>query len=102
MNPLNQLELQACLIERQAMRHTPAGIPVVEACLQHESQQIEAGSVRKVNVEISAIALGDVAKWLQAAPVGVLVQVKGFLAAKSRNSKMPILHIQQIEFLEGK
>jgi len=29
------------------------------------------------------------------------VTVSGFLAAKSRNSKTPVLHVQTIEFLEG-
>lgn len=57
---------------------------------------------RKVMLEINVIALGDQARWLQAAPLGQSVTLKGFLAAKSRNSKTPVLHIQKIEFLEGK
>lgn len=98
---LNRLELQGQLIERQALRYTPAGVPVSEARLLHESEQMEAGLARQVTVEISVIALGEQAKWLQAAPLGNPVTLIGFLAAKSRNSKTPVLHIQQIEFLEG-
>jgi primosomal replication protein N len=32
---------------------------------------------------------------------GSQVKVTGFLAAKSRNSKQLVLHIEHIEFLEG-
>jgi len=98
---LNRVELVGCLIERLAPRYTPAGIAVTECRIRHESEQIEAGSPRRVECEIPAIGLGDPAKWLQAAAVGSEVRVTGFLAAKSRNSKQLVLHIEQLEFLEG-
>jgi len=63
--------------------------------------QIEAGTQRQVTCEIALIALGQAAQWLQAVSVGGAVTVSGFLAAKSRNSKTPVLHVQTIEFLEG-
>lgn len=98
---LNRVELVGSLIERQVLRHTPAGVPVTECRIRHESEQIEAGSPRRVECEIPAIGLGDPAKWLQAAATGASVRVSGFLAAKSRNSKQLVLHIEHIEFLEG-
>ncbi len=98
---LNRVELAGCLIERLALRYTPAGVPVTECRIRHESEQTEAGSPRRVECEIPAIGLGDAAKWLQAATTGSRVKVTGFLAAKSRNSKQLVLHIEHLEFLEG-
>ena len=83
------------------MRYTPAGVPVSEGRLQHSSSQIENGAQRLVEVEISVVALGENARWLQAAPLGGEVKLTGFLAAKSRNSKAPVLHVNTLEYLEG-
>ena len=54
-----------------------------------------------MEVEIAVVALGENARWLQAAPLGGEVKLTGFLAAKSRNSKAPVLHVNTLEFLEG-
>ena len=54
-----------------------------------------------MEVEIAVVALGENARWLQAAPLGGSVKLTGFLAAKSRNSKSPVLHVNTLEYLEG-
>ena len=69
--------------------------------MQHASAQNEADAVRQVEVEIAVVALGESARWLQAAPLGGVVKLTGFLAAKSRNSGKPVLHVNTIEYLEG-
>lgn len=73
----------------------------MECLIGHRSEQLEAGSRRRVEYEIQAIALGATAQWLQAASPGAALQLTGFLAARSRNSKQPRLHITTIEFVEG-
>ena len=73
----------------------------MECLIGHQSEQLEAGSLRRVEYEIQAIALGATAQWLQAANPGAALQLTGFLAARSRNSKQPRLHITTIEFVEG-
>jgi primosomal replication protein N len=83
------------------LRYTPAGVPVSEGRLQHNSSQIESGAERLVEVEIAVVALGENARWLQAAPLGGMVKLTGFLAAKSLTSRMPVLHVNTLEFLEG-
>ena len=98
---LNCVELTGVLIERKALRYTPARVPVTECVIGHQSEQVEAGSPRRVECEIQAIGLGETAKWLQAATPGVTVSLSGFLAAKSQNSKQLRLHITTIEFVEG-
>ena len=70
----NRLELSARLLERGALRHTPAGLAALEFKLGHESEQDEAGAKRKV---------------------------QGFLSAKSKRSKKLMLHVTEIEFVEG-
>jgi len=76
-------------------------VAVSEGRLQHSSSQTENGAERLVELEISVVALGETARWLQAAPLGGTVKLTGFLAAKSRNSKSPVLHVNTLEFLEG-
>ncbi len=83
------------------MRYTPAGIPVAEGRLQHRAPQIENGSERLVELEIALLALGPAARWLEAAPLGGGLQITGFLAARSRNSRAPVLHVNTLEYLEG-
>jgi len=74
---------------------------VVEFKLAHESEQDEAGGRRKVNVELSAVAFEAQARLLAAAKVGSAVTLEGFMSAKSRRSKKPVLHVTGVEFVEG-
>jgi primosomal replication protein N len=84
------------------LRYTPAGIPLAEGRILHRSEQMEAGTLRQTVCEMPVLALGEMAHWLNAAPLGVEFRLSGFLAAKSRNSKTLVLHVQTIDFLEGK
>jgi len=93
--------LTGTLVERKALRFTPAGVPVVECLIAHHSEQIEAGHPRQVECDIQAVAVGPTARWLQEARPGVSLRLSGFLAARSRNSRQPRLHLTTIEFVEG-
>jgi primosomal replication protein N len=84
------------------LRFTPAGVPVVECVIEHRSEQVEAGNPWRVECEIPAVALGDAARWIQDVSPGMPVRLTGFLAARSKNSKQPRLHVTTIEFEEGK
>ncbi|MDS4015650.1 MAG: primosomal replication protein N [Candidatus Accumulibacter sp.] len=90
------------LVERQALRFTPAGVPVVEGVLRHQSEQLEAGSPRRVDCEVRLIALAAVARSLQAVEPGAGLVLGGFLAARSRHGKQLQMHVTKIEFVEGK
>ncbi|MBL8415901.1 MAG: primosomal replication protein N [Propionivibrio sp.] len=98
---MNCVELTGILIERKVLRFTPAAVPVTECVIGHQSEQVEAGNPRRVECEIQAIALGETARWLQAATPGIKVHLTGFLAAKSQHSKQLRLHVTMIEFVEG-
>lgn len=83
------------------MRRTPAGIPVLEFSLTHESMQMESEIERKVHCEMDCVAVGNQAQLLVAVKLGDELKVSGFLAARSLKRRMPILHVNTIEFVEG-
>ena len=73
----------------------------MEFKLLHESEQIEAGNPRKVEAEIAGIAFAAQARLLAAAKLNTELKLHGFLAAKSKRSKKLVLHVTNIEFVEG-
>jgi primosomal replication protein N len=93
--------LSGRLLELGALRYTPAGVAAVEFKLAHESEQDEAGGRRSIRAEIGAIAFETQAKLLAGRPLGSSVRVQGFLGAKSKRSKRLMLHVTNIEFMEG-
>jgi primosomal replication protein N len=97
----NRVTVAGRLIELDALRHTPGGVPVMKFRLQHDSVQTEAGAARKVSCEIAAVAFEREATLLAAARLGSNVKVTGFLAAKSRTSRSVVLHATEVEFKEG-
>jgi primosomal replication protein N len=97
----NQLVLSGKLIELDALRYTPAGIPVVNFRLSHASEQLEAGAMRAVQCEVAGLAFEREARLIATAAPGMQVKVTGFLAGKSRDSKQLVMHATNIEFVEG-
>jgi len=97
----NRVTVSGRLIELDVLRHTPAGVAVMQFRLQHDSTQLEAGAERKVSCEIAAVAFEREATLLAAARLGSGVKVTGFLAARSRTSKSVVLHATEVEFKEG-
>ena len=73
----------------------------MEFKLRHASQVEEAGASRAVDAEIGAIAFDTQARLLAGAKLNSELKLAGFLAAKSKRSKKLVLHVTQIEFVEG-
>jgi primosomal replication protein N len=92
---LNKLVLQAEVVQIEPLRYTPAGIPLLSVLLRHVSEQVEAGMKRKVECEVNAIALGDLA--LKGLNLGSHILVTGFLAKRSLKSTQLVMHINHIE-----
>lgn len=92
---MNKLVLQAEVVQIEPLRYTPAGIPLLSVVLRHASEQVEAGMKRKVECEVNAIALGDLA--LQGLTLGSRIQAIGFLAKRSLKSTQLVMHINHIE-----
>ncbi len=87
------------VIGLQPIRYTPAGIPLLSFVLQHASEQIEAGLKRKVECEVNAVALGEIADVFkkQNIQLGDNINAKGFLAKRSAKSTQLVLHIEKME-----
>ena len=49
---MNRVVITAQIVERQALRYTPAGLPALDLRIAHASQVQEAGAVRQVSVEM--------------------------------------------------
>jgi primosomal replication protein N len=94
---VNRLQLVANIAERDVLRYTPAGIPIVSAKLLHSSEQVEAGVPRLVEFEISAIAAGEISGRFNQAELGGTFQFTGFLARKNRNSRSLVFHVTDFE-----
>ena len=93
---MNQLHLQAQIQQLGLIRYTPAGLMALDATLKAESDVIEAGKPRKVSLEIKAVAMGEVAKQLQALGIGGVAVFRGFLTHQ-RNGRGFIAHVTVIE-----
>ena len=100
--PLNRLVLTAAIAQRNLMRYSPAGVPVLDCVLTHTSQALEAGAMRQVSANIKAVALGAVAQQLDQQTLGQTAVFEGFIASPaSRRSTVAgnlsssvVLHIQ--------
>jgi len=73
---MNRLVLKAEVVQIEPLRYTPAGIPLLGIVLHHASEQMEAGMKRKVECEINAVILGDLA--LKGLKPGAQIQAQGF------------------------
>ena len=56
---------------------------------------------RNVNLEIDGVALGEVAEKLSRAPLEGQYSFEGFLALRSRQSRIPVLHVNRFELNKG-
>ncbi|HAF02014.1 MAG TPA: primosomal replication protein N [Methylophilaceae bacterium] len=94
---MNQLVLSGKVTTIEPLRHTPAGLPLLGFTLHHVSENTEAGLKRKVECEVNAVVLGDLAK--TSLQIGSQIKAAGFLAKRSAKSTQLVMHIQNIEFI---
>ena len=94
------MSLTGQLAATEPLRHTPAGLPLVQFRLAHKSVQLEAGYKRQVECEVSCIAMGDAAVALSRLEGGTQVRVTGFLNRKNRMSRELVLHANSTEIVK--
>jgi len=92
---MNRLVLSARLIERGALRFTPAGLPALDFRLEHQSELSEDDQMRKVSVQIRAIAIGAITRSLAALSLGDAGTFAGFLAG-TRNGRGLLFHVTSL------
>ena len=98
---MNRLELSAQVLECEPLRHTPAGVPALEMLLRHESTVTEAGLERRLDMTISAVALGDLALMLASTQLGSALHIEGFIAPVRKDSVKLRLHMQRVSVLRA-
>ncbi|MGN6388275.1 MAG: primosomal replication protein N [Burkholderiaceae bacterium] len=94
---MNLFRCVAGIAERDALRYTPAGIPIVSARLHLASEQVEAGMPRTVELEMAAVVAGEIAGRFCQADLGDAYRFTGFLARKNRNSRSLVFHVTEFE-----
>jgi primosomal replication protein N len=94
---MNRLALTAQIVERGAVRYTPAGLPALDVRLAHDSQVLQDSAPRRVFLEIHALAIGEeMVRRLESLAVGTTADFSGFLA-RQRNGRGVMLHINGID-----
>jgi primosomal replication protein N len=92
----NSVALSGTLLEMDSLRHSPAGVPILNFAVGHASSQIEAGCARRVECKVSAVALGELARVIADRRPGDRVSLAGFLASRSQRSAQLVLHATQL------
>lgn len=96
----NTFRLSAVLHKVGALRYTPAGVPVLDVVLKHESWQRDNGSPYLAKFELAGKIIGSDAQAWQHRE-GEQVDVAGFLAQRSLKTHYPVLRIQHIQTHKG-
>jgi len=94
---LNHFTLTAILVSKDAIRFTPAGIPVMHCQLEHSGQVNEVGVARKIQMSVEAIAIGPIQKDLEQMDLGAEAVFEGFLAPKTLRNQRLVFHINHIQ-----
>ena len=93
----NEVVIDGRVLKCNALRHTPAGIPVADILLEHSSIQREAGGQRRIRCEIEVMAIGEIALQLATVKLNQSLQIGGFLAQRSVSSNSLTLHVNKLE-----
>ena len=93
---MNRLVLAVTLVERAALRYTPAGLPALDLSLKHESEVQEDSQPRKVSREMKAVAIGAITQALMPLELGSTGLFAGFITS-TRNGRGLLFHITSVE-----
>ena len=93
---MNRLVLSAQLVERGALRYTPAGLPALDLSLKHESEVTQDGKPRKIWFDIRARAIGDITARVEKLELGSTHGFAGFLGSQ-RNGRGVVFHVTELD-----
>ncbi|RKP54780.1 primosomal replication protein N [Pararobbsia silviterrae] len=97
---MNRLEIDAHLVEREPLRYTPAGVPIVNCTLAHRGTVFEAGVARQIEMTLAALAAGEISGRIAVLALGDSARLAGFLAPRNRNAKSLVFHITELLEIE--
>jgi len=93
---VNQFVVLASVAECEAIRYTPAGIPILELRLEHESEVLEAKRPRRIQLSLPALVVGELALELNGKILGKHCRFEGFIAPSRKGSSRLRLHVQKV------
>jgi primosomal replication protein N len=94
---MNRLVLTAQVVERGALRYTPAGVPALDLSLKHESQVHQDGHTRMIWFDLKARAIGEViTQRVASLELGSTHGFSGFLGSQ-RNGRGIVFHITEFD-----
>jgi len=94
---VNRLEVEGQVLEQSPVRYTPAGVPVLEFLLSHESEVSEAGVPRRIAFSLQILVMGDLVQMAGTIGLGTTVRIQGFIAPVRKDSPKFRLHAQRIQ-----
>ena len=92
---MNRFDVLGEIVRVENKRFTPAGLPILNFLIKHDSIQNEVGLKKKISLEINSVIVGNLAD--KEMKVGEKFFFRGFLEKKSKNSKQIIFHIDSIK-----
>lgn len=96
---LNQVIIGGKIADLNTPRYTPVGIMIAEFRLSHVSSQEEAGIQHKIEFELAAIAMADMAEKIVRMGSGSHVELTGFMTKKNRLSNQLVLHVSDARII---
>ncbi|HTJ92892.1 MAG TPA: primosomal replication protein N [Pararobbsia sp.] len=97
---MNRLQLDANIVEREPLRYTPAGVPIVNCTLAHRGTTQEAGVARQIEMTLAALAAGEISGRIANLALGEPARFVGFLAPRNRSAKSLVFHITELLEIE--
>lgn len=92
---MNRFELVAKIDSISNLRYSPAGIPILDFMLKHESSVVEADKSRVIQLKLKSITIGVLAEKICNFQIGSTWFFNGFLSS-SQNMKSITYHVQEI------
>jgi len=94
---LNHFTLTASLVSKDAIRFTPAGLPVMHCQLHYVGEVSEVDMPRQIQMSVEAIAIGPIQRTLEQMNLGSMAVFEGFLAPKTLRNQRLVFHITHIQ-----
>lgn len=95
----NYFCIEACLTKVGIPRYTPVGKQIIEVNLSYSGQVFEADRFRSLNMDISAIVVGDCCASILNCRLDECYCFIGFLAPRKRGASQLIFHVQKIRLI---
>ena len=92
---VNAVQIAATLVDKKELRYTPAGIPVFEGTFHYSGDVYEAGGMRHLEFDFTAVSFADTAIRLAREPLSGKLQMKGFLSPRTMRSVKLTIHVTE-------